>query len=35
MDVKEASYSTWTFKFDNFSEFQNIISDSPLTHEHH
>ena len=32
--IREANYNTWTFKFDNFSEFQNVISDTlPLTRE--
>ena len=27
-------HSSWALKFDNFSEFQNVISDSPPPHTH-
>ena len=38
--MREANYNTWTLKFDNFSELQNVISDSlpsppPVTHDRH
>ena len=30
INIREEKYNTtWTFKFDNFSEFQRVISDSP------
>ena len=28
--LREANYNARTFKFDNFSKFQNVTSDSPL-----
>ena len=34
--MREANYNTRTLKFNNFPEFQNVISNSPsLTHERH
>ena len=37
-NIREVNYNTWTFKFDNFPKFQNVISDRPPhplpTHTH-
>ena len=33
--MREANYNTGTLKFDNFSEFQNVISDGLLTLKRH
>ena len=40
INIREANYNTWSFKFDNFSEFQNVISNRspaslPPTPEHY
>ena len=32
---REANYSTLNINFDNFPEFQSVISDSPSTRERH
>ena len=29
--MREVNYNTWTSKFDNFPDFQSVISDSPLS----
>ena len=33
--IRKANYNTWILKFDNFSEFQNVIFDSPPNLERH
>ena len=28
INIRQPNHNSWTFKFDNFSEFQNVIKDS-------